>query len=97
MASKNKSKRNLINYLIWHPRFKELLTAQATGTSGSMLNISKAKFESAEAIYPPLKFQERFKSIYWKVQKMNMELDEGLSDCTKSFESLSQNAFQGKL
>lgn len=46
-----------LNYLVWQPRFKNVLTSQATGTSGSMLNISKAKFENTIAIYPDMKSQ----------------------------------------
>ncbi|EGN2003578.1 restriction endonuclease subunit S, partial [Salmonella enterica] len=38
--------------LIQNEKVRELLTKQATGTSGSMLNISKNKFEETEIIFP---------------------------------------------
>ena len=56
--------------MVWQPRFKALLTSQATGTSGSMLNISKAKFEETNAIYPDIESQQKFRDIYWKVQNI---------------------------
>jgi type I restriction enzyme S subunit len=86
-----------LNYLIWQPQFKEKLTSQATGTSGSMLNISKSKFESTEAIFPPLEFQKEFKLIYWKTQALLNKLCESLAVCETSFGSLSQKAFKGEL
>jgi type I restriction enzyme S subunit len=86
-----------VNYLIWQPRFKETLTSQATGTSGSMLNISKGKFEATDSIFPPLELQKKFKSIYWKVQELIARLDESLDECGNTFTSLSQKAFSGKL
>jgi type I restriction enzyme S subunit len=86
-----------VNYLIWQPRFKETLTSQATGTSGSMLNISKGKFEATDSIFPPLELQKRFKSIYWKVQELITRLDESLDECGNTFNSLSQKAFAGEL
>lgn len=86
-----------LNYLIWQPRFKERLTSQATGTSGSMLNISKGKFESTEAIFPPLDLQENFKSIYWKLQTTVDYSEESLLKGAEVFESLSQKAFMGQI
>ncbi|MBC8946995.1 restriction endonuclease subunit S [Xenorhabdus indica] len=84
-----------LNYLIWEPRFKEKLTSQATGTSGSMLNISKGKFETTDAIFPDLPLQKKFRSIYWGVQKYIDSLNASLDGCDASFSSLSQKAFSG--
>jgi type I restriction enzyme S subunit len=86
-----------VNYLMRQPRFKERLTSQATGTSGSMLNISKAKFEATESIFPPLELQKKFKAIYWKVQELISRLDDSLNECGNTFTSLSQKAFRGEL
>ncbi|WP_319548511.1 restriction endonuclease subunit S [Desulfogranum marinum] len=86
-----------LNHLIWQPRFKEKLTSQATGTSGSMLNISKSKFESTETIFPPLHLQKEFNSIYWKVQTTICCLEESLLKVEETLNSISQNAFKGLL
>ena len=86
-----------LHYLIWQPRFKEILTSQATGTSGSMLNISKAKFINTEAIFPPTVLQERFKSIYWKTQEILDHLDNSFVICSDAFHALCQKTFSGQL
>lgn len=86
-----------LNYLIWEPRFKEQLTSQATGTSGSMLNISKGKLESTDAIFPELFLQNRFKSIFWNVQKILADLEASRDGVEESVLSLSQKAFSGEL
>lgn len=86
-----------LNYLIWQPRFKTLLTSQATGTSGSMLNISKQKFEITTAIFPPIEIQESFKNVYWKVQNIIEKLESSESSISDSFSFISQKAFSGSL
>lgn len=79
--------------LIQNEKVRELLTKQATGTSGSMLNISKNKFEETEIIYPDLDVQKKFcfffnKTIHWKnkIIKSNKLAEE-------SFKSLSKKVF----
>lgn len=86
-----------LNYLIWQPRFKETLTSQATGTSGSMLNISKGKFEATDAIFPPLGLQKKFKSLYWETQALIGKLEKSLTNCEQAFSSFGQKAFSGSL
>ncbi|WP_374416462.1 restriction endonuclease subunit S [Stutzerimonas kunmingensis] len=86
-----------LNYLLWQPRFKERLTSQATGTSGSMLNISKSKFEETDAFFPNMELQEKFKRIYWALQK-TLDASASSREAGDSlFESLSQKAFSGQL
>jgi len=86
-----------VHFLIAMPKFRFLLTSQATGTSGSMLNISKSKFELTESIYPPIDVQKKFKKLYWKLQTTSVKskTSEGLLD--SMFSSLSQKAFAGNL
>lgn len=86
-----------LNYLISEPRFKEKLTSQATGTSGSMLNISKAKFEATNAIFPDYLLQSKFRAIFWKTQGMIDNLKCSLEGSERTFSSLSQRAFSGQL
>lgn len=86
-----------LNCLIWEPKFKETLTSQATGTSGSMLNISKGKFEATDAIFPSISIQYRFRAVYWKMQKTIISLNHFLDESEYSFSSLSQRAFSGHL
>ncbi|KPY31464.1 hypothetical protein ALO52_200008 [Pseudomonas syringae pv. primulae] len=86
-----------LNYLIWQPSFKERLTSQATGTSGSMLNISKQKFEDTAAIFPCLELQKKFARIYWGCQAIVESLLESSEKAERLFGSLSQKAFSGHL
>lgn len=86
-----------LHFLIQHPRFRDRLTSQATGTSGSMLNISKGKFDTTEAVFPNIDQQKVFKDFYWSMQNTNSrvsQFDTEVSDC---FNSLSQRAFAGTL
>lgn len=96
-VDKNKLMPEFLHCLIWHPLFKERLTSQATGSSGSMLNISKEKFENTLSIFPDIDAQRSFGRIYWGVQRSLNHIESsgvGLSD---AFSSLSQKAFSGQL
>ena len=96
-CNEDKMLPEFLNYMVWHPRFKELLTSQATGTSGSMLNISKKKFEESCSIFPDIELQQRFADIYWKVQATLNSLNASKAEAGSCFESISQKAFRGGL
>lgn len=96
-TDQNKLLPEFLNYLLWQPRFKERLTSQATGTSGSMLNISKSKFEETDAFFPNMELQGKFKRIYWALQE-TLDASASSREAGDSlFESLSQKAFSGHL
>jgi type I restriction enzyme S subunit len=85
------------HFMLQQPRMRTRLTSRATGTSGSMLNVSKKKFEETLAIRPPLKEQQRFVNAYRRVRsyrQKNLELTRNSDDL---FASLSKRAFQGEL
>ncbi|UCM44844.1 restriction endonuclease subunit S [Aeromonas dhakensis] len=86
-----------VHMLVQHPKFKECLTSQATGSSGSMLNISKVKFEGTLAPYPSLDVQQRFKDIFWKVMTCNALTNDSKINFDNQFNALSQKAFSGQL
>lgn len=52
-----------LNYLISNPRFRWTLAKTATGTSGSMLNISQQKLLKTNAPIPPIDTQRKFTSL----------------------------------
>jgi len=85
-----------LNYLMWQPRFKETLTSQATGTSGSMLNISKAKFEETVAVFPSLTLQKKFAGIYWRIQGVFEAMTVSSKRAEEVFDSLSLKAFSAQ-
>ncbi|HIF9403012.1 TPA: restriction endonuclease subunit S [Photobacterium damselae] len=86
-----------LHMLVQHPKFRSQLTSQATGTSGSMLNISKAKLEGTFAPFPDISVQLKFKEIYWK-HISNIEKLEALQEGVEhGFSSLAQKVFSGQL
>ena len=64
---------------------------------GSMLNISKAKFENTAAIFPPIGLQERFRETYWVTQGILNNINSSKVDIDGMFGSISQKAFSGSL
>lgn len=86
-----------LNFLLWNQRFKDGLTSMATGTSGSMLNISKAKLLGATAPFPDISAQWKFKSLYWATRGVIEKLSSASGMTDHSFSSLSQRAFSGQL
>lgn len=79
--------------LIQNEKVRELLTKQATGTSGSMLNISKNKFEETEIIFPEINVQKDFCNAFRKTIKLKQKLIKSNELANKSFNSLSQKVF----
>lgn len=79
--------------LIQNEKVRELLTKQATGTSGSMLNISKNKFEETEIIFPEINFQKDFCNAFRKTMNLKAKLIKSNELANESFNSLSQKVF----
>lgn len=80
--------------LIQNEKVRELLTKQATGTSGSMLNISKNKFEETEIIFPEINVQKDFCNTFRKTINLKTKLIKSNELANESFNSLSQKVFQ---
>ncbi|WP_235955976.1 restriction endonuclease subunit S [Rouxiella aceris] len=80
-------------FLIQNEKVRELLTKQATGTSGSMLNISKGKFEETEIIYPDLDVQQKFCTLFNKTMLCKNKIIKSNKLAEESFNSLSKKAF----
>ncbi|HFD0382613.1 TPA: restriction endonuclease subunit S [Salmonella enterica] len=79
--------------LIQNEKVRELLTKQATGTSGSMLNISKNKFEETEIIFPEINVQKDFCNAFRKTMNLKAKLIKSNELANESFNSLSQKVF----
>jgi type I restriction enzyme S subunit len=80
-------------YLFRHPAFRHELTKQATGTSGSMLNISQAKLLCTPAPIPPISLQERFTKIVNRVHAVRKNSLQSLNDLQYLKESLAAKFF----
>ena len=92
-----KSCTEYLKYLLSHPKFREKITKKATGTSGSMLNVSKEKVLKTEAPIPPMLLQNKFAGIVWQTYRIREEFLSGSSINENLFNSLVQRAFRGKL
>ncbi|MBC7962915.1 MAG: hypothetical protein H7Y05_08220 [Steroidobacteraceae bacterium] len=86
-----------LRYLLAHPRFREKLTKQATGTSGSMLNISQAKVRGIEMPVPPIKLQKQFADFVWRNYDIRNKLEVASQSSNTLFDSLLYRAFKGDL
>ncbi|MEG8158178.1 restriction endonuclease subunit S, partial [Escherichia coli] len=75
--------------LIQNEKIRDLLTKQATGTSGSMLNISKNKFEETEIIFPEINVQKYFCNTFRKTINLKEKLIKSNELANESFNSLS--------
>ncbi|WP_261804302.1 restriction endonuclease subunit S [Serratia ureilytica] len=79
--------------LIQNEKVRELLTKQATGTSGSMLNISKNKFEETDIIFPEINVQKDFCNAFSKIINLKEKSIKINELANESFNSLSQKVF----
>lgn len=86
-----------LHFLLKQPRMRDRLTSQATGTSGSMLNISKKKFEATPVIFPSAEEQLRFGEVFRKTRDICASEGQSVEEINLLFSSLSQQAFRGEL
>ena len=70
------------------------ISNRATGTSGSMKNISKPKALSIPIIYPPLELQNKFARIIEKIEEQKSLYEKELELLQNNFDALLQKSFQ---
>jgi type I restriction enzyme S subunit len=70
---------------------------RATGTSGSMKNISQEKTLAIETIWPPINVQTEFAKAIAKVQELEARQVLALAETEALFASLQHRAFRGEL
>lgn len=86
-----------LRFLLAHDRFRGELTKTATGTSGSMLNVSMDKLRTLRGPIPPLATQERFAQFVWKTLRSKGEYEAAEVCATDLFSSLMNRAFSRRL
>jgi type I restriction enzyme S subunit len=86
-----------LRFLLAHEQFRGELTKTATGTSGSMLNVSMEKLRSLRAPVPSFSLQQRFADFVWKTLRMRRRLETAGEESDRLFHSLVQRAFAGEL
>lgn len=79
------------------PKFRNEISKRATGTSGSMKNISKQKVLGIPVQMPPRNLQDRYAAQAERTQRAVENMIEQASGFDQSFTSLQHRAFAGEL
>ena len=84
-------------WLFQAPSVRHELGQRATGTGGSMKNISKPKVMSLEVPLPPLPLQKKFSSRATEIRAVQAEQSASRRRLEHLFQSIQHRAFQGEL
>lgn len=76
---------------------KEKIRRIASGTSGSMKNISKLGLLGIEVIKVDIEKQNEFANFVKQVDKLKFEMEKSLKELEDNFNSLMQKSFKGEL
>ncbi len=79
------------------PALRHEIERKATGTSGSMKNISQEKVFSISTILPPLSMQREFAAQLAEVEKVKSKQRASLTELDLLFAALQHRAFRGEL
>jgi len=77
--------------------FRSEIERRATGTSGSMKNISQEKLFGVQTVLPPIELQNVFARRVAAVEKLKATLRASLAELDTLFASLQHRAFRGEL
>lgn len=77
--------------------YRGLISRIATGTSGSMKNISKKNFSQIQVPLPKLEVQNRFADYVTSIEAQKESLRTSLAELETLFDALMQAAFSGHL
>lgn len=86
-----------VHYLFGSRKFRDELSRRATGSSGSMKNISKGKVLSIEVGKPTIEAQKKFSKRVTGARQLRMQISEHLTELETLFASLQSRAFAGAL
>ena len=83
--------------LLIQAKQRRVIQRLASGSAGSMPNISKAKLKTLQLIKPPVDLQHRFAKIVESVEQQKVRQRSHLAELDSLFASLQSRAFQGDL
>jgi len=86
-----------LRFLLAHDRFRSELTKTATGTSGSMLNVSMEKLRGLRGPFPPIGQQEKFAALVWRSLDARAKHESAHETTETLFNSLVARTFSGGL
>ncbi len=80
-------------YVLSSKSIREEFSAQSTGTSGSMFNVSAEKFRNITIPVPPIEDQDFFKLFVQQVEKQKARVRSALEESQLLFDSMMQRYF----
>ncbi len=86
-----------VRHLFRQPKFRREIGQRASGTSGSMKNISQDKVLSIDVGHPPLPLQQTFATRVQAIEALKAQHRAALAAQDALFTSLQQRAFAGGL
>jgi type I restriction enzyme S subunit len=86
---------SFVRFLFQHPKFRHEIGKRATGTSGSMKNISQEKVLGIICALPPMELQEKFAQRVSAIEKLKATQRASLAELDTLFASLQHLAFRG--
>jgi type I restriction enzyme S subunit len=86
-----------VRHLFRQPKFRQEIGQRASGTSGSMKNISQGKVLSIEVGHPPLPLQHSFATRVQAIEALKTKHRSALAQLDTLFASLQHRAFNGEL
>lgn len=92
--------RVLPEYLLFvlrHRKLRRIIGNLATGSSGSMKNISQDKATTLSILIAPVKLQEKFTHIVQKFERLRAQQREAARQAEQLFQTLLQRAFAGQV
>jgi len=84
-------------FILSNPAIRKIISSNATGTSGSMYNISMNKLKSISIPIPPLPLQQKFARIIEKIEYMRQSQKQSKQHIEDLFSALMQKAFRGEI
>jgi len=96
-SESSKLEANYTLFVLRHPSIRRLVGELATGTSGSMQNISKEKAATIPVPIPATPLQERFSEIVEKCECIKNQQHEVERQAELNFQALLNRAFTGQL
>jgi type I restriction enzyme S subunit len=92
-----KADPHFVRFLFQQPKFRREIGQRASGTSGSMKNISQEKVLTIKVGLPPIALQQEFARRVVAVEKLKQAQRAALAEQDALFATLQHRAFRGEL
>ena len=92
-----KADPHFVRFLFQQPKFRQEISQRASGTSGSMKNISQDKVLTIRTGLPPLPLQREFARRVTAVESLKTAQRASLAELDALFATLQHRAFRGEL